>query len=339
MSVSTSLIITLALFSLGLNAQSCEPVDYRNRLPPVRSQHGFSWCFAFAAADLLSFETRVPISAVGVGISSQRNYAAAYNAVSGKLDIIDYFERPRRDQVYDTERGENMLIALQANLDGQPLCREADLPQRFVPAVAPNMDTPIHMQSTAYRINELRSLIRDSSPRERDILPPEVQLCNRADSAARILFPSANLEDFRKIVIEIERGSDPMGEFYDLACKSPVQINPDLEISAVSRDAGAPKLSEALDQQLSRSPAAIVYNSDLLTNPDSTEIKEPNHASVIVARRQNPSTGACEYLLRNSWGPNCSYYNPDLRCENGHIWLPRSVIQKASAIVGLRSNE
>jgi hypothetical protein len=49
------------------------------------------------------------------------------------------------------------------------------------------------------------------------------------------------------------------------------------------------------------------------------------HASVIVGRRKNPETKKCEYLVRDSYGPNCKDANGQdrygLPCENGSVWV------------------
>ena len=50
------------------------------------------------------------------------------------------------------------------------------------------------------------------------------------------------------------------------------------------------------------------------------------HASVIVGREMRG--GQCYYKLRNSWGPNCHYENPDFKqgadCDKGYLWIPRA---------------
>lgn len=56
------------------------------------------------------------------------------------------------------------------------------------------------------------------------------------------------------------------------------------------------------------------------------------HASLIVGRRFNKETQKCEFLVRDSYGPNCQdskgqdrYHRP---CENGSIWVEaRSLLE------------
>lgn len=83
------------------------------------------------------------------------------------------------------------------------------------------------------------------------------------------------------------------------------------------------------------------------------------HASMIIGRRKDPKTNQCQYLVRNSWGPNCkdvpehdqlpdalmngpeippslksktnagSIYASDWTCENGNIWVDIDVLTKS----------
>jgi hypothetical protein len=50
-----------------------------------------------------------------------------------------------------------------------------------------------------------------------------------------------------------------------------------------------------------------------------------SHASVVVGRRPG-RTGACEYLVRNTYGLSCNGYPWD--CVDGQIWIPESELFK-----------
>ncbi len=48
------------------------------------------------------------------------------------------------------------------------------------------------------------------------------------------------------------------------------------------------------------------------------------HASILMGRTKNKLTGKCQYLIRNSWGKDCSNYaSKDWKCEDGrgNIWV------------------
>jgi hypothetical protein len=56
------------------------------------------------------------------------------------------------------------------------------------------------------------------------------------------------------------------------------------------------------------------------------------HASVIVGRQFNTSTQRCEFLVRDSYGPNCQDSNGQDRylrpCENGSVWVEARILLK-----------
>lgn len=331
-----SLSITLLMCSRAM-ANSCDPVDYRSRMPPIRNQANFSWCYAFSAADLLSFETGTTISALGVGIQFQRHFAWSVSqmGVRGRIAAVVWsYGAERMSGTYDFGRGGSLVGALHAAIGRGPLCQESELPT-IHHTLLPDGQT--RDRSSRARLEELRTLIQTQRPdQRRGILAPGTEICNQADATARALFPSVEVDDFRQVARSLEAGSDPLGEIYDMACQRRVHPG-DLRISmAVRRDDGE-NLLEALDEQLNRSPAGITYDTTFFRNPDATTAPRRNHASTIVGRQRNPQTGECEYLLRNSWGSSCEGYHSSLRCEAGHVWLPSSVIKRMSSeISGLQ---
>ncbi|MDC1175564.1 hypothetical protein OAT67_09205 [Bacteriovoracaceae bacterium] len=70
----------------------------------------------------------------------------------------------------------------------------------------------------------------------------------------------------------------------------------------------------------------LSYKASVLS--DRHDFSSGNHASLIVARKFNSSTGSCEYLVRNSWGTGCSNYDDELSCEEGNIWLPEETLKR-----------
>jgi len=72
------------------------------------------------------------------------------------------------------------------------------------------------------------------------------------------------------------------------------------------------------------------------------------HASLIIGRRKNPKTQACQYLVRNSWGKTCNndssnryHYSPDWDCEKdkGDYWIDQDTLMSATLEVGGVENE
>ena len=43
------------------------------------------------------------------------------------------------------------------------------------------------------------------------------------------------------------------------------------------------------------------------------------HASAVIGRM--PINGKCHFLIQNSWGSSCNYYENPKNCENGKVWI------------------
>lgn len=73
------------------------------------------------------------------------------------------------------------------------------------------------------------------------------------------------------------------------------------------------------------------------------------HASLIIGRRKDPKTHACQYLIRNSWGKTCNRdthkshfsYHPDWECvqEKGDYWIDQDTLLRATLEIGGVENE
>ena len=78
--------------------------------------------------------------------------------------------------------------------------------------------------------------------------------------------------------------------------------------------------------------AAVAYQPDFLLNTPKKEM----HWSSVVGRMQGKS-GACFYLIRNSWGNDCSRYKDQSNCKNGYIWVPqKDLINHTANVNSLR---
>lgn len=82
-------------------------------------------------------------------------------------------------------------------------------------------------------------------------------------------------------------------------------------------------------------PVGIYYCSALLGNsayrsPATPITKDPQcqpHASLIVGTAID-SKGSCAYVVRNSWGTGCSFYDKKYDCKDGHIYIPKEKLLK-----------
>lgn len=142
------------------------------------------------------------------------------------------------------------------------------------------------------------------------------------------LVPGLPFEDVFNIVSETAR-PDVLMALRDRACRE----GPSLKGIQVREVTGLEASFHAIDQQLDRdNVVAISYLGRYLRDPN---YRGPvvGHSSLVVGREFNEKTGECEYLIRNSWGSSCQYYSKSYRCENGHVWLPGSVLAKGLGYV------
>jgi hypothetical protein len=91
------------------------------------------------------------------------------------------------------------------------------------------------------------------------------------------------------------------------------------------------KINVLLKQKI---PIGIGYFMKVLKKSGPTD-EFSAHASIITGERANPTTGICELLVRDSYGPNCKddqgkdrYGRP---CENGSVWVPADELLSETA--------
>jgi hypothetical protein len=51
---------------------------------------------------------------------------------------------------------------------------------------------------------------------------------------------------------------------------------------------------------------------------------------VVVLGTARDSKGTCGYVVRNSWGKDCSWADPEYDCKDGTVVIPKEVFKKAA---------
>jgi hypothetical protein len=277
-------------------------VDVRERLGPVRFQNDKSWCFAFAAADLLTYRFRNElkgerVSAVYTALTYTRRFAVdAYSDTGGmaRFAITAAYRRGFCPQSLEDEA-----------LRRGPL---GSLDQKL---------RSLRALKTMYDRGDKRGL--------------EQRLAQLAKSNS--IVTAVPRQELMRVLRQSSRRSFPI-QFADLLCggnryKPTSRISVESMVKWVS---GTKKMLAAIDDQLTAGNiVAIGYYSAFLLLGNSAP-RTDRHVSVVVGRRWNAKRTRCEYLIRNSFGPECLGYADDYRtaenCQAGHIWVPRSVLEK-----------
>lgn len=338
--IASQFLIILFYLIINKAQAACEPIDHRDRLPPTRNQAGFGWCWAFTTADILSFETGANISPLAIGIETQRDdpHRIRYQegiggTLSRGLMLFRHLNVLEPNHNYDFDRGERTHKIVSRTLDRNlVLCLEEDFPQIAYDGPFERFN---HHRSRVL-LNHIEQSIRSGNPDDRRWLAPPPATCTELSEFMERSFPSSNFESLTQTLTSLGRREDPLSAIYEHVCQRRIHLPEGLNAAVTIRDSEDGNIIESLDEQLNRSPAGISYNADFLYDQDTTST-EANHASSIVARRENPNTGQCEYLLRNSWGTGCEDYDQRYECEEGNIWISSDLLQHITqTIYGMR---
>ncbi|HBQ21590.1 MAG: hypothetical protein A2Z91_02445 [Deltaproteobacteria bacterium GWA2_38_16] len=304
-----SVPVQVQLEEQGRNAahqrkHSCSNQDNRRfPLMGVRDQDGIGWCYAFTAADLLSYKTGQLISAVDV--------ANAYNDESMRGAFKSLFGYKEAD----IEGGwiEDALEA--ANKRG--LCLEQDLPSSDVA-----FTEYLSLKQALKRLEEDQTKLEEAKKQHQE---EEFQACE-GPLFARML-PNLSISDITDIL-----NRTPyfvlMDTLIEENCKGK-RLEPIENLSITAKYKGlfsdTGSLIKEMDDQLNHNNiVGISYYANILDNRFALELEGP-HASSVVGRRWVENRQSCEYLVRNSWGANCTY---DFSCDRGYVWVPEDFLSR-----------
>lgn len=277
--------------------QQCEDLSLdTSSMGPVRNQQSTEWCFAYAAADLFSYEVGAPVSAIAAGMRHFENQLAKTNpqTFDERARIIDQGGSVR--EVAHSHG--NQSLCLESSVSSEPLIQS--LAQR-----APTINEKL----------DLRSLLLNSL----ETKPTEI-VCRQTTNHLASLF---NLR--REIVAQSMRiprtdRSTLWREMLQIACRPPARTPPYSKLTGISRgrlERSNSSMTDLLNQVLdSRKPISIIYDFSQVTEPRRSEPSP--HVSVVVARRWRGNT--CEFQVRNSMGKNCDNI-PNCDPNTGMFWI------------------
>ncbi len=294
----SKVVLLVCLFlSSSLWAKLCRPVDLRADFGPVRDQKETYWCYAFSASDLIQqhFKLKKQISAVDVAFTYNQGFPGSWHRVLAPL-ISPKFNSG------EPETGFIKLAIKRVIARG--LCPESLFPSSRG-ALKINRETgesvALGWRESIKEMHELKRLsLRDEY----------------------FSFPGMDWAAFWTV---LDNSSDKklMYNLATWACEGHRIQVPQASLKTVYLPSNAAML---LDQQLNRGEsAAIDYFSAFMY--DQNAKKEDLHTSVIAGRRMGEA-GECEYLIRNTYGTDCSEYVPPYQCENGYLWVSESVINR-----------
>ncbi|MGE5086429.1 MAG: C1 family peptidase [Bacillota bacterium] len=279
--------------SMAQERKSCTSVDLRPAMGPPRSQDSMGWCYAFTVADLVSYKLKQRVSAADIALSYNQDL------LSDALRLFGTTE--------DKFSG-GLITGAFKKSKKVGYCLEKDLPSED------NSGADLKTRLTA--VDNMGRLA----------VQGEIS-CEQFYKNSKSMFPNAKFEDVRAILSQYSR-DDYFKKLVDKTCKNRIS-GKNLEMSYMF-NLNDSSFGKKIDAQLSaKNPVEFSYNSSIL---DDARTKDgfADHSSLIVGRRFNQKSGQCEYLVRNSWGKSCGFYDSNYSCENGNVWIPKATILKGA---------
>jgi hypothetical protein len=272
--------------------QNCTPIDLRGpRLGPPRDQDSIGWCYAFSAADLLSYRLGERVSAADLAVQ--------YNQQDFRSRSLS-FMRSLTGSTLPPEGGWPSS-AIQAAIRRGGACRERDF----------------RSDDNGYNnlMDTMRILQRVHSG------DPE-----RCLTAARGTFPRIPTESISEVLNT--SSSNLVNELAERACRPRLNLE-GIQVGNMNFPLSrSESMIEKIDQILGQNqPIEASYTTGCIEAADC-DGRGGLHSSLVVGRRFNASTGACEYLIRNSWGRSCRSQGRGMDCEQGNVWVPKHQLHR-----------
>ncbi len=310
--------------------KNCGFKDLNKKFGPIRHQGDTEWCFAVAAADLLSFKTGKQFSDLHVAVKYYNEYESdVKDSPPYKSNYVQDPNYPNRNwteevqPTYSLNRGWAYNALNKALSEG--LCLQKDVG-------VPGNDT--FSLKEIERLNYFMKEVKSLKCQDHDAF-----LTNPSNTLVlKRFFPEKNLSD----LLGIFRASEKSSLFENLIEKScNAQKLPKFEIHQYSvkdyslardnleRIEIAKRIDDGLDND---NPSLINFSSEVFRYNEILH-RPMNHSSNIVGRRFNMEKNRCEYLVRNTYGTNCEYYNKDYECMGGQVWIPREVMAASTTHV------
>lgn len=316
-----SIIFILSNSYAEVSEKECSNIDIRTKNPALaeffstpRDQGEIGWCYGFAAADLLSVEVGVPVSAFHTSAIYNKSIANSpiWKSIAGVGRFIENHSEGRKSQFEEIYEGGHIDKALtEAKKEGK-ICSEKDVPY-FVKA-----------GDAAFLISYLEEVKKTIKSKDLSLTQKceyfKASFPSVLDSDLKKLFNYLLNEDLNVVLEKTISDLCPTNKLTipDFKIKHiyPPMLDYDKDMQALKK-IFFNKIAEVLE---SGKPMAIEYQTRFVE-----AYRDEHHESIVTARRWNK--GKCEYKIRNSFGKACGYYKKGIDCnlEEGSYWVDENI--------------
>lgn len=282
----------------------CSPVDLRSDFQlKMRNQGDISWCYAHAAADYLQFIHRIPVQISAADIATNYN----------QRRLPRFMKWLKGDVVPET----GFIRSAIYDVDSTGYCPEEYFPsetwtKRYLYGELAGKKIQVPMKQA---LTEFMALVEQVN--EGIFLAP-------VEIPYVFEFKGLSDEQFMEVLFHRE-AEDAFQELRSVACdrhRVPFPKN----ISQIEREWRGKNtfthINESLDQRM---PVTVDFFYGLLENLDGYHYSISDlHTTLLMGRRYHSENRECQYLIKNSYGTDCSQYDPRHECEGGYIWINES---------------
>ena len=271
-----------------------------NHFSKPRDQDSVGWCGAYASSDSLSYTVGEPVSAIDTSINffSNSNYYKPNKLNELSSIFLDSAPTLAKSEGYCPESVLPSNKTLSTNLTSKNLSLLLSSFQSIYDSyVAQGRPSNFCVSCTPAYANNVKSFL----PTATEKVIKEVLKKNQTES----------LSAFKDLLDKLCEGK---------------RIKVDKSVVRLTRQTlGSKIFSNLIDDALDNdSMPSIGINSSYFVNPKYLQGGNFDHAMVVVAKRKNKDN-KCEYLIRNSYGRGCIYYNNEIakKCDpsKGTFWM------------------
>lgn len=295
---------------------TCMPLDLRNdSLPTIRDQKKLAWCYAFTAADILTYTFNLP------EMASAADVAINYNDSDLGLFIrwlnVTFGRRP--------EQGDQEIFMMPHQTGFNKIALERGMRDGYCPERVFPSDSWVKMTKDGDKWNESNTDLRTAMMEIFGLLKNQQSL-----TAANLPFyfhfkNVESAEDFLALL----KGQTPSTFYSKLrkeVCKHDrIKFPQRFQTMMYIKD---PAVFTNMNKQMNRGRlVGIDYDSRILPDNHNGSVNLAElHTSSLVGRRWNEAKNECQYLIRDSHGNQCSRYDTSYECLGGMVWMNESLL-------------